>query len=314
MAGRGRVEPRRPAPRRCKNASICARPHLEDRAGGVQQPPAGRQQRPQRVQQLGLDARQRRHVVGRRSQRMSGWRRTMPEALHGASSRMASKGRPSHQRAGRRASPAFSSACSRSRQRVLHARQALRVAVQRQQVQVGQLQQVRGLAAGAAQASSTRARRQAGRPSSSGAARCAAASCTETRLRQSPAAAHRAGRGQHHGLAAQAGSSAAWRPPLRGQALHVGRAAAAAGVDAQRHRRVRLAASSACQCAGQSLLAAARSTTAGGSRPHRRVQRRRHQASRSRRKRRSTALTKPAAAGVRWRAAATAWSTSVCSA
>jgi hypothetical protein len=34
-------------------------------------------------------------------------------------------------------------------------------------------------------------------------------------------------------------------------------------------------------------------------------------ASRSRTKRRSTALTKPAAAGVRWRVQATAWSTSV---
>ena len=38
--------------------------------------------------------------LARRSQRTSGWRRTMPEALHGASSRIASNGRPSHQAAG----------------------------------------------------------------------------------------------------------------------------------------------------------------------------------------------------------------------
>ncbi len=38
--------------------------------------------------------------LSRRSQRTSGWRRTMPEAVHGASSRMASKGWPSHHAAG----------------------------------------------------------------------------------------------------------------------------------------------------------------------------------------------------------------------
>ncbi len=42
--------------------------------------------------------------LSRRSQRTSGWRRTMPEAVHGASSRMASKGWPSHHSAGRPAS------------------------------------------------------------------------------------------------------------------------------------------------------------------------------------------------------------------
>ncbi len=53
--------------------------------------------------------------VARRSQRTSGWRRTMPDALQGASSRMASKGRPSHQDDGSPASAARHRACRPSR-------------------------------------------------------------------------------------------------------------------------------------------------------------------------------------------------------
>ena len=44
--------------------------------------------------------------ASRRSQRTSGWRRTMPEAVQGASSKIASQGTPSHQVAGRAASAA----------------------------------------------------------------------------------------------------------------------------------------------------------------------------------------------------------------
>ena len=63
----------------------------------------------------------------------------------------------------------------------MHALQPLRVGVERQQVEVGQLEQVRGLAAGrGAGVEHARAGLSARQPSSSGAASWAAASCTET--------------------------------------------------------------------------------------------------------------------------------------
>ena len=106
----------------------------------------------------------------------------MPEALHGASSRIASNGRPSHQRAGVAASAArVCGAQAEAGERLVDARQARRVAVEREQVEVGELEQVRGLAAGrGAGVEHARAGRERPGRASSGAARCAAASWTET--------------------------------------------------------------------------------------------------------------------------------------
>ena len=55
--------------------------------------------------------------LARRSQRTSGWRRTMPEAEHGASKRIASNGWPSHQVLGCAASATTISALSPKRWR-----------------------------------------------------------------------------------------------------------------------------------------------------------------------------------------------------
>jgi hypothetical protein len=215
---------------------------LEDRAGGVQQPPArapaaataraafrpGRgPARPRRragaaSARRGGGARCRWRCRGR----PAGWRRRA--------------GRPTS-RAGRVRRPALERGAQlQAVQRVLHARQAHGVAVQRQQVQVGQFQQVGVLPPGAAQASSTRA------PSAGAVRRAAAARragrrrpAPRPRLRQSRAVAApgRAGPAPPPGRPGP-GRPAAWRrEALGGQPLHVGRAGAAAGVHAQRHRR-----------------------------------------------------------------------------
>ena len=214
----------------------------KDRAGDVEQPPAGRQQRPQGIEHLGLHAGQRVRCRrrGAASARRGGGARCPRRCTAHRAGWHRTAGRPTSGR-GCRASPAFSVAASCRRvERVLHARQAQRVAVQRQQVEVGQLQQMRGLAAGGG-AGIEHARAAAAAPapsSSSGAARCAAASCTETSPSAKPGSCGTGqGCGQHHGLAAAAVEQLRRAAQCR-QALHVAGTGAAAGVDAQRHRRM----------------------------------------------------------------------------
>ncbi len=85
----------------------------------------------------------------RRCSLMSGWRRMMPVAEHGASSRMRSNGRPFHQASGCDASPARTSARRPRRSRFSrNARQALRIAIEREQVDLGALENMRAFAAG----------------------------------------------------------------------------------------------------------------------------------------------------------------------
>jgi hypothetical protein len=230
MPGRGGVQPGTAGGRRCKNASIWCWPSaLKTEQVAYSSRPPGLEQRPQRVQQFGLHAGQRVHVVG-----------TAQPAHVGVAAHDAAGGAGGVEQDGVEG-PAVPPGAGLARvaglQRrraagpggsgVLHAGQAHRVAVQRQQVQLGQLQQVRGLAAGAAQASSTRAPRGSGGrplPSSSGAARCAAASCTETSPSAKPCSAC-TGQGS--------ASTTAWPPSAgvveqrgaaaqRGQPLHVG--------------------------------------------------------------------------------------------
>ena len=90
--------------------------------------------------------------VSRRCSSTSGWRRTMPVAEHGASSRIASKGTPSHHVSGAAASAASNvrvRADAQARMRFVHAAQALRIDVEREQLQRRiAFEQVRGLAAG----------------------------------------------------------------------------------------------------------------------------------------------------------------------
>ena len=130
---------------------------------------------------------------GRRSQRTSGWRRTMPEALHGASSRMASNGRPSHQARGvaRRRRPAAAACRLQAVQRVA-ARAARRCGSlsSASRSRSASSSRCAVLPPGAAQASSTRApARQAG--AAAAAARRAAPRrpAPRPRLRRSRAAA-----------------------------------------------------------------------------------------------------------------------------
>jgi hypothetical protein len=179
---------------------------LEDRAGGVDQSPAGPQQRPQACSSSDWMRASADRSSGRRSQRMSGWRRTMPDALHGASSRIASKGRPSHQ-------------CAVAGVGRLHLRL---------QVQAGSVSWMRGMRFGSLSSAS--------RSRSASSSRCAvlppgAAQASSTRAPGGQASApeqhqargalrrgvlhrhvaigeagqllHRAGLGQHHGLAGQ---------------------------------------------------------------------------------------------------------------
>ena len=77
-----------------------------------------------------------------------GWRRTMPDAVHGTSARMRSNGLPSHQSVAP-ASPALSARAAIAAAAGFRrcACKRLRIAVQRQQVDVGAFQQVAGLAA-----------------------------------------------------------------------------------------------------------------------------------------------------------------------
>ena len=89
--------------------------------------------------------------VSRRSHLMSGCRRTTPDAVHGTSATIRSNARPSHQREGSAASPSRTSTTappcgkratfSRTRAR----RRA--VGVERDDLDVGELGQMRGLAA-----------------------------------------------------------------------------------------------------------------------------------------------------------------------
>jgi hypothetical protein len=152
---------------------------LEHRAGRVQQPAAGLEGGPQRVQQLGLDARQRRDVLGAAQPADVG------VAAHDA--RGAARGVQQDGVEGLAVPPvgraaavarAGAAAQAQAREGVVHAQQALRVGVERQHVEVGQLQQVGRLAAGGgAGVQHARAGGQAGVDQQR---RGAAASCTET--------------------------------------------------------------------------------------------------------------------------------------
>ncbi len=116
---------------------------------------------------------------GRRSSLMSGWRRITPVPEQGASSRMRSKGRPSHQSSASR-SPCCSVALQpQSLQVAGHALQAVGIDVDGHQLAKPGVRSRMWplLPPGAAQASSTRSPACA---SSSGAAHCAPASCTLT--------------------------------------------------------------------------------------------------------------------------------------
>ena len=123
--------------------------------------------------------------VGRRSQRTSGCRRTMPEAVHGASSKIASYRWPSHQSAGRLASPITSLARRPRRARFCVMRSQRRASMSSAVTSQSAISsRCAVLPPGAAQASRIFSvavdPSAASRPfSNSGAASCAAASCTE---------------------------------------------------------------------------------------------------------------------------------------
>ena len=241
---------------RCKNASICCLAlGLEHRAGAVQQPAARLQQRPQRIEQPAWVGASASMSVARRSQRMSGWRRTMPEALHGASSRIASKGgRPTSRRARRRRPPACC-ACRPSRASVSSTRaQPLRVAVDREQLErpAASRAGARSCRPARRRRRGPRAGRQRGQP---GGRRAAAArpagppaSCTETSPSSKPGS-RCTGTGRSSTIAASRpqapaaspsrmpGSASAAPAARIGQPRQIVVDAAVRAVDAQRHRR-----------------------------------------------------------------------------
>ena len=100
----------------------------EHRARDIQQFTTRREQLPKRVQDRRLPRREsRRDRCARRSHLMSGWRRTTPEAEHGTSARMRSKGAPSHQvceRACNRAARTSAREPRRSRLRAMRSQRA----------------------------------------------------------------------------------------------------------------------------------------------------------------------------------------------
>ena len=323
MAGRGGVQQRRPAaPWRCKNASICCLAlALEDRAGGVEQPAAGLEQRPQRVQQLAPAARaSARHVGGAAQPADVG---VAAHDARGAAGRVEQDGVegpavPPGGRLARRRRPSARPAAAGA----AACRARAPGAARRCPAPAGP---GRPVPADARSCRPARRRRRArARPAASAglASSSSAARCADGVLHRHLAFG-KAGQLAPPGRAAA--STTAWPPkagsssscacaPLRGQPLHIVGAAAAAAVDAQRHRRVlvggrqqrlpvlRPVALQPLDPPQRVVPGAPPATAAPAS----------TSASRSRRKRRSTALTKAAAAGVRRRAAATAWSTSVC--
>ena len=223
----------------------------------------------------------------------------MPEALHGASSRIASNGRPSHQRAG---SPRIGgpqrARCRREALQRLAARAAGAAGRCRARARRG-----RPARAGARSCRPARRRRRArarraasAAPSSSGAARCAAASCTDTSPSAKPGSCV-TGHGcvQH---APPAAPTTVRRDAVLGQALR--RRPAASPRRALTRSVIGgcwLSASQHRLPLRRPVVPAARSIHHSGwlKRGHAgRAAPRRRSASRSRRKRRSTALTKPA--------------------
>ena len=127
---------------------------------------------------------------GLRSQTISGWRRTMPEAVQGASSKMPSNGLPSHQSCGAAASAVRRLACSPKRCKVSAMRwQRWASTSSAVTAWLASSSRCAVLPPGAAQASSRRSgagwaacwlARALRASSSNGAASCAPASCTET--------------------------------------------------------------------------------------------------------------------------------------
>ena len=117
----------------------------------------------------------------RRSHRTSGWRRTIPEAVQGASSKMPSNSTPSHQACGFAASPWRTWACRPKRCKLawIFSRRWASLSIAKTWASASSSKWA-VLPPGAAQASKMRGR--APRPcNNKGAAHCAAASCTATR-------------------------------------------------------------------------------------------------------------------------------------
>ena len=263
----------------------------EHRAGGVKQPAAGLERRPQRVEQLAWILPSAAMSSGRRSQRMSGWRRTMPEALHGASSRIASNGWPSTSRP----------AAAVARLRVAPSGAGARGCRPRGPAASGRRRAPArpGRPAPAGGPSCRRGRRRrrargrraAGPRPPAGCRRAGRRRPAPRPRRRRSRAARRPARGvEHDGLAV---GRAAPRRPAGLEPLQVLRAGGLADVHAQAHRRALLAAARMpCHCSGQSAF---RRSIHHCGWFHRAVgcfSAAATSASRSRRKRRSTALRK----------------------
>ena len=217
----------------------------EDRAGGVQQPPARARAaataRPASPPGSGPARRCRR--PGAASARRGGGARCPRRCRARPAGSRRTAGRPTSAPVAR-ASPALQLGLQlQPGQRLLHARQAHRVAVQRQHVEVGELQQVGRLAAGrGAGVEHARAGRQAG-PTQQAARRAGRRRpAPRPRLRRSRAAASPARLRRARPPGRRAPGRRRRSPPARArQPLHVGGAGAAARVDAQAHRRVLVA-------------------------------------------------------------------------
>ena len=253
--------------------------------------------------------------LARRNQRKSGWRRLMPDALHGASTKMASKGLPSHQAPLRRASPTLSSARRFKRVSVSCTRSS-RVASLSNATRSSSPSSSRCavLPPGAAQASNTRALAGKPVPHNRGAARWADASCTDTSPCAQPGNANTL-----QGLcswmawpskAASFSKVAPW-PSAARRSRYWAPVARRAFTRSVMGGCSLACLSRACHCCGQSCLNFSihqsgwlKTATGDALAPA-------TKAGRSRKKRRNTAFMKLAAAGTRTRMAFTAWSTKV---
>ena len=151
---------------------------LEHRAGGVEQPTAGREQRPEGVEQARLGRRQRRQVArrGAASGRRDGGGRCPRRCTARRAGSRRRRGRPTSSVGVAGVGDTGLGAQAEPGERLVDARQPAGVAVDGEEVEIGELEQVRGLAAGrgaGVEDAARRARRAAGR-SRSGAARWAA--------------------------------------------------------------------------------------------------------------------------------------------
>ena len=285
---------------------------LEQRAGAIEQPAAGREQRPERIEQarLGGGERRRCRSPGAASGRRDGGGRCPSAARRVEQDRVERPAVPPGARA-RRRRRAGRGPQAEAGERLVDPRQPCRRRGRSQRSRSASSSRCAVLPPGAAQASRTRAPAGSGAARSSGAARWALPSCTETSPSAKPGRlATGTGRPARRRRRRAASPRCRARPGSRRYSAAVARRALTRNIIGAWTLSASATPASDRARRAQPLEPPARMVEAR----ERIGERGRDEASRSRTKRRRTALTKAALRANRCDAAVTAWSTSVCSA